>query len=85
MLANRGEIGRRVRVARHLANLRVVALAQALQRVPMTVYRWEQGRRDPPLSDLRRIAKLTGCDLAWLVTGNGAARPQVRAARARVA
>jgi transcriptional regulator with XRE-family HTH domain len=83
----RGEIGRRIRVARQLAHLRAADLAAALPAraragkraraggiLPITVYRWEKGKYLPTIVELERIAEITGVDLAWLVTGKGEAR-----------
>jgi len=70
----RGEIGKRVRVARLLANLRVRDLAAAVQRLPITVYRWETGKNDPSRDDCHVIATLCNVSRAWLETGEGSAR-----------
>ena len=70
----RGAVGRRVRVARTLAKLRVFDLAVAIERLPHTVYRWEGGHHDPSLPDARKVASVTRCSLPWLLTGQGQAR-----------
>jgi transcriptional regulator with XRE-family HTH domain len=70
----RGAIGRRVRIARELADLRAMDLAVQVKRIPHTVYRWEGGHVDPSLPDCRKIAAATGCSLSWLLTGEGAPR-----------
>lgn len=70
----RGDIGRRVRVARKLAGLRVVELAHELGLVPATIYRWEWGRNDPSEEDCRVIATLCRVKYPWLMTGVGKPR-----------
>jgi transcriptional regulator with XRE-family HTH domain len=75
MPTSRGaEIGKRIRVARELAKLRVIELAQALDVVPMSIYRYETGKRVPTLELLERIALACGVELDWLLTGKGRMR-----------
>jgi transcriptional regulator with XRE-family HTH domain len=74
---DRGAIGKRVREARKLAHLRVAEVAAAVQRLPLTVYRWEVGKCDPSLPDCRVVALLCNVSYAWLVTGEG--RPRAAA------
>lgn len=73
-MQTRGEVGRRVRTARLARGLSVTALSEQLGRAVGTIYRWEQGRRDPSLEDLRCVAAVLAVELAWLVTGQGAVR-----------
>ena len=73
-MQTRGEVGRRVRIARRARGHSVRALGEQLGRAAGTVYRWEQGRRDPSLDDLRCIAAVLDVEIAWLVTGMGAVR-----------
>lgn len=70
-----GEIGERIRYARaELATMRVATLAAELGVLPITVYRWETGKRMASLQTLERIADFLRVSRAWLLTGQGEAR-----------
>ncbi len=71
----RGDIGKRIRFARgELATLRVAELAAELGVLPITVYRWETGKRRPSIETLEAIADFLRVSRAWLITGHGEAR-----------
>lgn len=75
MPAISGEIGKRIRFARaELAMCRVAELAGELGVLPITVYRWETGKRRPSLDTLEQIASFLRVSEAWLITGHGEAR-----------
>lgn len=75
MPAISGEIGKRIRFARsELAMCRVAELAQHLGVLPITVYRWETGKRQPSVPTLESIAAFLRVSFAWLVSGEGEAR-----------
>jgi len=59
--------GRNLRAARHAAGLKIAEVAVALGCTTDTIYRWEQGVHEPPLSTLRRLATLYGTAVADLV------------------
>ena len=57
------------------------AFARALSVSPSTYSYYEKGRQ-PPADLIARAAKVTGADLAWLMTGEGEAFPQPTAGAA---
>lgn len=65
-------LGRRIRVARELAGLKQAELARRCGVIPTTAWRWEDGRTEPDVPTLRRIARATGAGLGWLVSGDAA-------------
>lgn len=64
-------IATRLRDARHAAGLRIAHVAVALDTRTDTIYRWEQGRHEPDLATLCRLAALYGVRAGWLVDGVG--------------
>jgi transcriptional regulator with XRE-family HTH domain len=74
MRSTRGDIGTRIREARKLAGVRVRDICEALGVVPMTVYRWEQGKHRASLESLEQVADFLRVSRAWLLTGEGEAR-----------
>lgn len=65
-------LGRRIRAARERAGLKQAELARRCGVLSQTAWRWEDGRAEPPLPMLRKIAAETGADLGRLVGGDAA-------------
>lgn len=59
----------RIREARKEAGLLIHELASRLKCSPRTVMRYEAGIYDPSFAMIRLIAKKTGADETWLLTG----------------
>jgi transcriptional regulator with XRE-family HTH domain len=59
----------RIRQAREQAGLTQGQLAQAIPKSQTSYHEWEVGKYQPHLSDFEIIAKVTGVDYVWLLTG----------------
>lgn len=70
MMNQRGNIGRRVRIARQSKGLSVRVLAARIERSYHTIYRWEQGKRDPGVDDLRVLAIVLERPVLWFIEGD---------------
>lgn len=51
------------------------AFARAIGISPSRYHNYESALNEPPLDLLRKIGKVTGCSIAWLVSGEGEAFP----------
>jgi len=69
-------IGDRLRDARELKGMEQAALAQKAGVVTRTLQRWEKGEQVPDGLSLTTIAKVTGVQPSWLLTGDGEMYPQ---------
>lgn len=66
-------LANRLRAARDAAGLTLQQIADACGgKSPQAVARWENGKATPNPSDLYTFATLTGVNLRWLITGQGA-------------
>ena len=59
----------RLKHLRELALLTQEALARRLGVTPMTVWRWENGERNPSLDVLKNIARILECSVDELLNG----------------
>lgn len=59
----RSEFGQRIKAARKAVKLKQVDVARRLHIPPSTFASYEQGRNDPPLPVLRRIARILSLDM----------------------
>lgn len=66
------QLGRRIRMARERVDMKQADLARRVGVISATAWRWEDGRMEPGLEQLRKIARETGADLGWLVSGDAA-------------
>ena len=64
-------IGERLREAREQKGLEQTVLAAKIGVVPRTLQRWEKGEQVPDGLEITRIAKVTGVQPTWLLTGEG--------------
>lgn len=63
------ELSKRLVASAKKARLTTEQIAERLDVAPSTVYSWRTGRNEPPLSMLVEWAKIVGCSIAWLATG----------------
>jgi repressor LexA len=75
MTPARTSIGDRVREARTNKHLDQVSLADKIGVATRTLQRWEKGDQVPDSVALTRIAKATGAQPTWLLTGEGEMYP----------
>ena len=68
-------IGTRIASLRRQAGMSQAELAEKLNLSPSTIGMYEQGRREPPLATLVRIAELFNVSLDYLVAGKDSAMP----------
>lgn len=68
-------IGDRLRTARENKELDQATLAEKVGIVTRTLQRWEKGEQVPDGVALTRIAKATGVQPSWLLTGDGEMYP----------
>jgi transcriptional regulator with XRE-family HTH domain len=59
----------RLREARLRADIRQVAIADAMGTSPSRVSDWMRGKQVPKIQQLPQLARLLNVDLHWLVTG----------------
>jgi transcriptional regulator with XRE-family HTH domain len=71
----RREYGNRVRAARVAAGLSQRDLAEALVCTQPQVCRIERGSRTHSVEELLAVARATGCDPCWLLTGQDPPAP----------
>jgi repressor LexA len=64
-------IGDRLRSAREAKNLEQATLAEKAGVVTRTLQRWEKGEQIPDGVSITKIAKATGVQPTWLLTGDG--------------
>lgn len=65
--AARRDLGARIRSARQRANLTQQQVAEALGVVAPALSHWESGRREPSVTNLRKIAAALGVSVAFLL------------------
>lgn len=65
-------LGKRIRESRERAGIKQAELARRVGVITTTAWRWEDGRMEPGLEQLRKISRETGADLGWLVGGDAA-------------
>jgi repressor LexA len=75
MTPARTSIGDRVREARTNKHLDQALLADKIGVVTRTLQRWEKGEQVPDGIAITRIAKVTGVQPTWLLTGEGEIYP----------
>ena len=68
-------IGERLRSARENKELDQTTLAEKVGVVTRTLQRWEKGEQVPDGISITRIAKVTGVQPTWLLTGDGEMYP----------
>ena len=61
-------LGKNIARVRERAGLSQAELARKLKKSRSSVNEYESGRHEPPVLLLRRIAKLTGADIAELLS-----------------
>ncbi|PLX93315.1 MAG: hypothetical protein C0621_07970 [Desulfuromonas sp.] len=66
----------RIKQARLDQKLSRAELASRIESSAPSVWRFEQGERIPGADMVLKIAKVCGCDLEWLMTGQGKAKEQ---------
>lgn len=68
-------LGKRIRYARDMQQKRTgqrmsrAALGRRIERDPRTIERWENDKNQPSHVQLQKLARLLGCRLEWLQTG----------------
>jgi len=67
----RTSIGERIRKARDQKGLDQATLAAKADIVTRTLQRWEKGEQTPDGVSITRLAKATGVEANWLLTGKG--------------
>jgi repressor LexA len=75
MTSTRTTIGDRLREARTNRHLDQISLAEKIGVVTRTLQRWEKGEQVPDGVALTKIAKATGVQPTWLLTGDGEMYP----------
>ncbi|PWB61132.1 MAG: hypothetical protein C3F17_13485 [Bradyrhizobiaceae bacterium] len=75
MTSARTIIGDRLREARTNRHLDQISLAEKIGVVTRTLQRWEKGEQVPDGVALTKIAKATGVQPTWLLTGEGEMYP----------
>lgn len=68
-------IGERLRAARESRDLDQATLADKVGIVTRTVQRWEKGEQVPDGVSITKIARVTGVQPTWLLTGEGEMYP----------
>jgi len=71
----KGTIGERLRSARETKELDQATLAQKMGIATRTLQRWEKGEQVPDGVAITRLAKATGVQPMWLLTGDGEMYP----------
>lgn len=59
----------RLREARSYMPRRI--LAEKIGKSEWTIVNWESGKHNPSLADIQAVARATGCNVHWLMSGQG--------------
>lgn len=72
------DLSDRLRIARENSGLKQTEVTELIGLSPVSLSRWENGKRKPTAANITALAKLYRCSVDWLLTGEGEKFPTPR-------